>query len=174
MIKQFTKQDLKTGHIVKFKKGITAMLIGNQFKTIGYLPRTGCYDHLDNYTEDLRDPEFGEDIMAVYNIKSISDDYSLEDLMSTLPKEHVELLWKRGAETREINWNKVPEWTKVLVRDYDHEDWAKAYFIHKNHCAYYPFRVTTCDKFTYDESLEEGYLQIKFYDNEDIKDEWYK
>lgn len=64
---------------------------------------------------------------------------------------------------RELDWFKVPNWTKVQVMGGKKEKWINAYFIdyfitNKD----YPYVVTFRDEFTFDE--DEGECNIDFFD----------
>lgn len=172
-MKKFTKKDLMTGDIVVTRMKGNAILIGSGFKKVEYLKSTSRISSLENYNEDLiikgeNIPEY--DIMKVYRITKESKFDSLEDLINTLPKGKVELIWERE---REIDWSKVPKWTKVQVRDYDFEDWKNRYFIGYREDMH-KYSVTPHDEFTYNEGDESEWKKIKIYDESDIKEEWYK
>lgn len=134
---------------------------------------TSSISLLENYNEDLiikgeNIPAY--DIMKVYRITKESKFDSLEDLINTLPKGKVELIWERE---REIDWSKVPKWTKVQVRDCDFEDWKNRYFIGYREDMH-KYSVAPHDEFTYNEGDESEWKKIKIYDESDIKEEWYK
>lgn len=148
-------------------------MIGSGFKRFEYLKSTSTISTLENYNEDLiikgeNIKEF--DIMKVYRITKESEYDSLEYLMNILPEGKVELAWERE---REIDWSKVPKWTRVQVRDCDNEDWKNRYFIGLEDSDY-PYLTTPRGEFTYEEGNDMGWKQIRIYDESDIKEEWYK
>ena len=109
--KEFTINDIQTGDIVVTRMKGNAILIGSGFKKFEYLKSTSSISSLENYNEDLiikgeNIPAY--DIMKVYRITKESKFDSLEDLINTLPKGKVELIWERE---REIDWTKVPKFT---------------------------------------------------------------
>lgn len=176
MNKGFSKKDLRTGHIVRFRDGETAILIGNEFKNSYQIDTNICCTCLEYYDEELLDEVDREnDIMEVHYIKSTDKTYDLKQLVFEIPKEHTELIWKRE---REIDWSKVPKWTKVIIKDiFDTKGNTikNRYFLKveeiKNNTIFF---VTKCDKFTYTELEQEGASYIEIYDEKDIKEEWYK
>lgn len=168
---EFTKKDLKTGHIVKFRNGETAILIGDTFFSSMHLDGGFNDGHLDQYSEYLKDIEYGyeTDIMEVYYIKSIEHDLGLTDLINDLPEEHIELIWKRKLE---IDWTKVPSFTRVLAKNVQGY-WENRYFVRK---APHKYVCTRSGGFTfvYNSDDEEYFTEIKIFDKNDIKEEWYK
>ena len=170
MNKNFTKSDLKTGDIVVTKGMGNAILIGDRFKrsiqlSDGYgLADIGDYD---DYLKDKRMEEY--DIEKVYKITN-GYDYRLDEIIDKLPVGNVELVWERK---REIDWNKVPQFTRVQVRDGDGARWRNSYFINHYEGAEFPYKTTVCDEYTY-RNNSERWRQIKIFDESDIKEEWYK
>ena len=172
-MKKFTKKDLMTGDIVVTRMKGNAILIGSGFKKFEYLKSTSSISSLENYNEDLiikgeNIPAY--DIMKVYRITKESKFDSLEDLINTLPKGKIELIWERE---REIDWSKVPKWTRVQVKDHNSDDWMNRYFIGLEYNNY-PYLATKRGEFTYEEGNDTGWRQIRIYDKSDIKEEWYK
>lgn len=173
-MKKFTKEDLMIGDIIVTRGEGNAILIGSGFKRFDYLKLPLVISTLEDYNEDLiikgeNIPEY--DIMKVYRITKESEYDSLEDLMNTLPEGKVELVWERK---REIDWSKVPEWTRVQVRK-DEGEWKNRYFINYDTLCYNEYTVTAHDSFTYDKDTNlEHYNEIRICDESDIKEEWYK
>lgn len=168
---KFNKSDLRTGHIVKFRDRENAILIGDTFFSSMHLDGGFNNGHLDQYNEHLKDIKYGyeTDIMEVYYIKSTEHDLGLTDLINNLPEEHTELIWKRELD---IDWTKVPKWTKVLVRNFDDYIWRKRYFFGVDNKGY---KATYFDEFTIESERDYYYWdEIKLFDKNDIKEEWYK
>ena len=170
-MKEFRKKDLRTGDILVMKEEANAILIGNRIKTFEQLKNNRGIIDINDYNDKLESIPYREyDIEKVYRIID-GYDYSLEQIIEELPEDKVELVWERE---RKIDWwNKVPMWTKVLVRNDNKEDWTKAYFIYESNNDDYPYCVTICDRFTYNEVFDKCYSQIKPFDENDIKEEWY-
>lgn len=173
-MKKFTKEDLMIGDIIVTRGEGNAILIGSGFKRFDYLKLPLVISTLEDYNEDLiikgeNIPEY--DIMKVYRITKESEYDSLEDLMNTLPEGKVELIWERK---REIDWSKVPKWTKVQAKAYASEKWRNVYFIDYQEDSNKPYLATVRDEFTYKEGYEMEFKYIKIYDESDIKEEWYK
>lgn len=174
LMNKFTIDDLMTGDIIVTRGEGNAILIGSGFKRFKYLKLPLVISVLGDYNEDLTTkgeniPEY--DIMKVYRITKESEYDSLEDLMNTLPEGKVELIWERK---REIDWSKVPKWTKVQAKAYASEKWRNVYFIDYNEDSNKPYLATVRDEFTYREGYELEFKYIKIYDESDIKEEWYK
>lgn len=123
---------------------------------------TGCnISSVADYDVDLTDAD-GEtafDIMKVYrldHIGTISDGFNLK---------HVKLIWEREAG----EWDNVPKYTKVQVRDYSTEEWQNRYFIRKATGAQdYPFVTTVLsgDFIEENEDYIESFRYCRLYENE--------
>ena len=187
---KFKKNDLKTGHIVKLRNGQKAILTGDSFKDCILEHTAFIYE----YNDDLIEEEYGlsaYDIFEVYDFKDekgikeclsiiYGNDNFLEDL---LEEDYIKLIWKREnkekREKREIDWTKVPPFTKVIVKDiFDttgntvkYRYFLKVEEVNDNNTIFF---VTKCDKFTYTELEQEGASYIEIYDKKNIKEEWYK
>lgn len=171
-MKEFTKSDLKTGMIVRFRNRVNAILIGDGFKNSNQIDRSWGCATLEDYNEELENENDEEkDIMEVYYIKSTNEEYDLRHMISDLPKEHMKLIWKRKEFIREIDWFKVPKWTKVLVRNDKDDKWKKAYFLGTSPLG---FDTTFSDKFTLNDDHIRIWQYIKLYDENDMKEEWCK
>lgn len=179
MKKQFTKEDLKTGDIIVMKDEVNSILIGNRIKTFGQLENNGGIIDIDDYNDKLESIPYREyDIEKVYRIKD-GYNYSLEQIIENLPENNVELIWERKESKREIDWSKVPPFTKVIVKDiFDttgntvkYRYFLKVEEVNDNNTIFF---VTKCDKFTYTELEQEGASYIEIYDKKNIKEEWYK
>lgn len=176
-MKEFSKKDLKNGMIVKFRGGRYALLINGGFRNI-----YGNEGLLKNYENDLtfkfKNESDKYDIIEVYDFNSNADIKDIlniihinyyEYLSEFIDKKYVKLIWKRE---RKIDWTKVSEWTMVLVRNDEDDEWEKAYFLREIK-GNYPFYAINCDEFNYDKIFCEGYKYIKPFDEKDIKEEWY-
>ena len=176
-MKNFTKSDLRTGDIIVTKEKGNVILIGNRFKKFEHLNNIKGVTNINNYNDMLEEDAQVDNkctIEKVYRIKS-GYDYSLKEIIEKLPETNVELVWEREESKREIDWNKVPEFTRVLVRDNEKDKWKKGYFLYYNETLTHPYVITCHGKFTYEEGYYcGGYKQIKIFDENDIKEEWCK
>ncbi|MGM9533711.1 MAG: hypothetical protein ACI3VR_00590 [Intestinibacter sp.] len=103
------KSELENLALLELRNGKRVRFVGNTF----------IAENLEALGEDF----FDEDLLQAYGDKE-------EDVMKVFDdvccdENHVTLIWER----KEIDWSKVPVGTPVLVRNYDMEDWIKAYFI---------------------------------------------
>lgn len=79
---------------------------------------------------------------------------------------------------KEIDWAKIPKWTKVQVRDNDNEVWRNRYFIglNDNNFKYdYPFVASLFDEFVHDGSDSDNacYRQCRIHESVNILEDWY-
>lgn len=172
--KEFTIDDIRTGDIVVTKNKGNAIVIGRQLKKTNMLFNTESLSCLTSYNKNLKHKY---NSCQEYNIEKVykiidSHNYSLDKIIDELPVDKVELIWERK---REIDWTKVPKFTKVQVKDRGTTKWENRYYIGYNKENIYSYKATCCDPFTYqDDTNEEGWEEIKFYDESDVKEEWYK
>lgn len=176
MKNNFTKEDLQTGHIVVTKNEGNAIVIGKFLKRSGYLMEDEVnMADMDSYTSDLKTTPLEEySIEKVYKI--VDGKESLKTIIDELPTDSVELIWKRE---KEIDWNKVPKFTRVQVKDCNEEEWTNMYFIGIRDTKYYPYTTSYCSEFSYgkgqDARLREScWEQIRIYDESEIQEDWYK
>ena len=175
MKKQFTKEDLKTGDIIVMKDEVNSILIGNRIKTFGQLENNGGIIDIDDYNDKLESIPYREyDIEKVYRIKD-GYNYSLEQIIENLPENNVELIWERKESKREIDWSKVPPFTRVKIKT-AFDGVNNRYFLkeQKTQNDGVIYLVTKCDEFTHKGFDCEGATKIEIYDENDIKEEWYK
>lgn len=124
---------------------------------------------LGNYNDDLTFPDNSNlDIVVIYEpirIKSFNTIFNSNNLS---------LIWRRD---KEIDWSKVDEFVKVLVRDHDDQQWKKKYFKKYWEDKKFPFETYSRleDDFTGEKPVvSSAYKQIKFHESVEIKEEWYK
>lgn len=74
---------------------------------------------------------------------------------------------------REIDWTKVPKFTKVRVKRVEDGEWGNKYFLEfsKN---FKKFKTTVCDEFSYTSELDECYRYCEIHPSVKIQEEWYK
>lgn len=76
---------------------------------------------------------------------------------------------------REIDWNKVPKWTKVQVKNDLKEGWVNAYFLEVSPYCNSKYKISFGDKFTnINEKRFDFYGEIRLDISVEIKKEWYK
>ena len=151
------KSDLRNGMIVECKDGIRGIFLGDRIIfDYGFTRDSFIQDDLTCKDRD----EF--DIIAIYQCV---DAWDITDIFKD---KCLKLLWKRE---RKIDYNKVPRWTRVQVRDNDNEDWKNRYFLGRDGKW---FLATGRDKFSYEEDCFSQYEQCRIHSSVDIKEEWYK
>lgn len=116
------KSDLKDGMVVELRKGTRLMLIND------YLHNEMHEYNFNNYNEYLIHHQNVNilDIVKVYiidisNIKEMFKSIKLKDMLAD---EFLKLIWER----EEVDWDKVPVGTKVLVSD-NENNWYEHLFI---------------------------------------------
>lgn len=174
MKKQFTKKDLRTGDIIVTKEKGNVILIGNRFKKFEHLNNIKGVTNINIYNDMLDTDVDKYSIEKVYRIKS-GYDYSLKEIIEELPEKNVELIWKREESKREIDWTKVPPFTRVKIKT-AFDGVNNRYFLkeQKTQNDGVIYLVTKCDEFTHTGFDCEGATKIEIYDKNDIKEEWYK
>lgn len=161
----FKKEDLKNGMIVEYKDGEKSIRINNKL----YYLTTKDFDNISEFNEDLTHESNDDgDIIRVFEINT----NKAKGIIDFNNDENLKLVWER-----EINWYKVPEWTKVQVKDNSNSEWQNAYYIiynlksdgEYNHC------ITQRDKFTNPMGYIDGdYKYCRIHPDVEIKKEWYK
>lgn len=169
---------LQQGDIIVTKRGSKGMLLGN---TIAKLTEIGkgpmSISDITSYSSDLKHEEFEEfDITKVYRLKKKEINYSVSTHISTiiekLDNDFLDLIWERE---REIDWRKVPKFTKVEVKHSEKSKWINKYFIKYIPSSAMPYVVSSCDDFTYyGHEDNECYKYIRIYDKNEILENWYK
>lgn len=174
MKNNFTKEDLQTGHIVVTRGEGNAILIGKSFKRSSYLTNELVMSELIDYNYDLKTKSGAIEHYTIDKVyKIVKGTYSLETLIDELPKDGVELIWERK---KEIDWSKVPKFTRVQVRDDNEKDWLERYFIGYmgDNIAPYVYVATAYGEFTYKKGTNTYWKQIRIYDESEIQEDWYK
>ena len=80
---------------------------------------------------------------------------------------------------KKIDWTKIPQGTKVQVRDYEGDKWRNGYFYKYKEGSDFPFKIT---EFKEDDSfvgikLEDNYVsweQCRLYEDVEVQEDWYK
>lgn len=172
--KEFTINDIQTGDIIVTRNRGNAIVITGRLKTVENMFSTGGLADLKYYDNNLMQKEKickDYDIEKIYRIINPYD-YGLDKIINELPKDKVELIWKRE---KEIDWTKVPRFTKVQVRDSKEEEWKNRYFSSMGFDKDKSYKVTIYDEFTCRTGYSESsWRYIRIYDESDIKEEWYK
>ncbi|MGV3101874.1 hypothetical protein ACEE25_13750 [Clostridium perfringens] len=162
------KSDLKDGMILESVNGLLRMVMGNNLiSERGFLS-------LDNFDENLE----SSGILDSYTIDkvyraSLDKCYHLDDIFN---KSKLDLIWVRP---KEINWTKIPKWTKVLVKDKDEREYQNAYFMGiDSENGETQFGVTFYDMFIFADRC--GDCEFEYFDCcklhplEKAKEDWYK
>lgn len=159
------KSDLKDGMIVKTGKAIY-LVCGDKFLGLnGYMG-------FENYDENLKIKGNGFEILNInFVYETECWGLGLKDLLSKTTA--LKLIWERK---KEIDWSKVPKWTKVRCKGefgyynaYHYE-----YIPNEIHC----FGHTTRDGFTFVTDPVVDYLSkrdtYEIHPSIEIPEEWYK
>lgn len=126
------------------------------------------------------------DMLRLYVEKDLCGNYYLVDFNNDEAGNSIftDLSLKFCIREREIDWDKVPKYTKVNVRDIDCEEWKNRYFLYVDEsCSKYTKYVTslsnTKDYFTGMNpedccGLNAHYTQIRLDKSVTPKADWYK
>ena len=125
------------------------------------------------------------DILKLYVEKDLCGNYYLVDFNNDEAGNSIftDLSLKFCIREREIDWDKVPKYTKVNVRDTDYEEWKNRYFLYVDEiCDGYKYATSlsnTKDYFTGMNpeewcGLTGRYVQIRLDKSVTPKAEWYK
>lgn len=121
--------------------------------------------------------------------KCNDDVYQIEENKELLVHNKVRNYWMKTGRTyndvinmdfteikRELDWNKVPSWTKVQVRDEDTREWQNVYYLGLSELRTFPYLITFYDKFTFNDEYASGlsYKQIRLHESVTPQADWYK
>ena len=156
------KSELKDGMVVETKESRYLVCDGKLIDNKGWLD-------LRDYTSGLKFEGREEDEFTINKVFEIENPaFGLYEILEY--GMGIELVWERK---REIDWNKVPKWTKLIVRIPYEKEMSNAYFLKvlENNS----ILVTKCDEFTYKGEYK-GVTPISFeiHPSVEIKEEWYK
>lgn len=125
------------------------------------------------------------DILKLYVEKDLCGNYYLVDFNNDEAGNSIftDLSLKFCIREREIDWDKVPKYTKVNVRDTDYEEWKNRYFLYVDE-NYDGYKYVTSLSNTKDyftgmnpedcRGLNAHYIQIRLDKSVTPKAEWYK
>ncbi len=167
------KSDLRNGMIVRTrsnKMGVVLKDVETIYGICDIVKFKDDFSNLSNYNNDLCSDNERYDIVEVY--KTSSWGANMNNLLN-LNSCFITSLWKR-----EIDWSKVPKWTKVQVRDFDSEEWKNGYFLKcedEEYTGSYPFIATSCDEFTIStaDRKKERFAHCRLHESVEPKEEWY-
>lgn len=159
------KSDLENGMVVEWRNGTKLIKVNDIFLNLD------GFSNLDSFGENLKfnlHNNSGLDIVKIYKVNRFAT-----DLKSIFKAENLTLIWERP---KEIDWSKVPKWTKVRCKGefgyynaYHYE-----YIPNEIHC----FGHTTRDEFTFGTDPVVDYLSkrdtYEIHPSVEIKEEWYK
>lgn len=133
------------------KPGEVGLVMGGEIRRYTGYNISSAIDYNADLTDSDGETDF--DIMRIYRLDcmgTISDGFNLK---------HVKLVWERESG----DWDNVPKYTKVQVRDYAGEEWQNRYFIRKTAGSQdYPF-VTTVLNGDFIEDNDEDYTECFRY-----------
>lgn len=156
------KSELKSKMIIECANGYRFLVVDD------ILLRNDGVMYLDTYNEELKHNSDSDwDVVVVYQSDVFG--WGLKHTLDYASESNV--IWKRN---KEIDWLKVPKWTKVKVRDYKDGKWINEYFLQVVDDSEYPFETTLCDEFTYNPMEKNRYKYIKLYDDTKSPEEWFK
>lgn len=150
------------------------LVIGNTLVSCdGYMNLSHYDENMENTCRDnFLDNSIGTySIVKVFKIKNISNGIEF-----FFDEDNLNLIWERQIE---IDWSKVPKWTKVQVKDCEGEEYKNRYFFRYEKDENYPFRVLMLkdDEFTgyeHNKSDEEIFELCRIHPSVTILEEWYK
>lgn len=162
------KEDLRDGMLLEFRDEEIGILLGNRILF------TNCFMWVTNLNDDLTHLTNTDlDIVGVYEQESAMNTVDLFNNKDTLKP-----LWKRG---REIDWAKVPSYTKVQVRSSEVSDWENRYFLWINDEPNgFKYVCSSADEFVQKDikHLTPRFVgfwdYIRIHESQEIKEEWYK
>lgn len=159
------KSDLESGMIIEWNDNFNELgvIIGDSIRY-----KNG-YDELSILDENLRYKRDKKDyISAIYKVKE-----KCCSLLSIFKKENLELIWE---SPREINWSKIPKWTKVQVKFPGEIEWENYLFTDYLPNSDFKFCVAGFkdDEFTGYEATRHQVKYCRIHESVEIKEEWYK
>ncbi|WP_415283765.1 hypothetical protein [Clostridium perfringens] len=159
------KSDLKDGMIVKTGKAIY-LVCGDKFLGLnGYMG-------FENYDENLKIKGNGFEILNInFVYETECWGLGLKDLLSKTTA--LKLIWERK---KEIDWSKVPKWTKVQVKFPGEIEWENYLFTDYLPNNVFKFHVAGFkdDEFTGYEATRHQVEYCRIHESVEIKEEWYK
>lgn len=149
----FNKKDLE-GKFVELRNGERGIVLNSHIKA-----KSKGLIKLGWYNEDLQE-KYGDEEWDIIKIFKIEDHGGVLDLFND-PEKYAELIWER----EEIDWNNVPKYTKVQVRDDETDKWKNRYFIKYIKEDKEPFYCSLCkkDEFTNFISTKIPYKHCRLY-----------
>lgn len=149
---------IKDGMVVETRDGMRFMVIGK------YLRGTEKWTYLEDYDNKYNNKYFPElDIMAVYDVKDLQGGFT-ETLFSNQNKV--------AERKRDIDWTKVPQWTRIEVSMGEGYPSRRAYFYDYSKL-HNRVRATSCDEFTYTEDDLASWPMFNLFDPAEAKEDWF-
>lgn len=152
----FNKKDLE-GKFVELRNGKRGIVLNSHIKA-----KSKGLIKLGWYNEDLQE-KYGDEEWDIIKIFKIEDHGGVLDLFND-PEEYAELIWER----EEIDWNNVPKYTKVQVKNFKEDDWVNRYFLLRDDTrGDHKFLVTILnEEFVDDEDYAEYFRYCRLYKEE--------
>ncbi|HHL2038276.1 TPA: hypothetical protein ACQ3VS_002911 [Clostridium perfringens] len=159
------KSDLENGMVVEWRNGTKLIKVNDIFLNLD------DFSNLDSFGENLKfnlHNNSGLDIVKIYKVNSFAT-----DLKSIFKAENLTLIWERP---KEIDWSKVPKWTKVQVKFPGEIEWENYLFTDYLPNNDFKFCVAGFkdDEFTGYEATRQQVEYCRIHESVEIKEEWYK
>ncbi len=158
------KKDLRNGMVIEDKTREKGIILN------GYISKiTGCVN-LSNYNQDLTH-KFCKNL-SIEKVYKVDTPCKIDNLL-----DRVLLIWERP---REIDWSKIPMWTKVQIKYEENGKWRNRYFIRFNPYKKTQYIVSVLDKFIFDDELGQdfsktnSYKDCRIHPSVTIPEEWYE
>lgn len=151
------------------------LVIGNTLVScIGYMNLRSYDENMERIDRDkFLDNSIGTySIVKVFKIKDLCR--GIEGIEGIFSKENLELIWERP---REIDWSKVPKWTKVQVifpgEVIEWENYLFTDYLPNNDFKFYVAGFKD-DEFTGYEATRHAVEHCRIHPSVSIQEEWYK
>lgn len=147
------------------------LVIGNTLVSgVGYMNLSRYDENMENIDRDIFfDNSIGTySIVKVFKIKNIG-----KGIEFFFNEDNLKLIWERQ---REIDWSKVPKWTKVQVR-IEGTDWFNMYFYEyntENDDSPYLVKKAIDDDYSGLFLVSTAWQQCRIHPSVTIPEEWYK
>lgn len=158
------KNDLENGMIVETRKGLRFLILGENL--IG----DDLCNALNSYDEQMNDKLFDDSDYDIIKVYKFNGKVILSEIFED---KNLKLIWEKE---RELDWSKVPEWTKVQVKFPGEVEWENYLFTNYLPNNVFKFLVAGFkdDEFTGYEATRHQVEYCKIHPSVKIKDEWYK
>lgn len=130
------------------------------------------YEKKTNFDENMINIDLKK--VKITEVYEVIEPFSLKEILNE--GKGLRLIWKRQ---KEIDWSKVPKWTKVQIKYCEDGRWRNRYFIRYNPYKKDHFIVSILDEFLFEESSQDfsptsSYEQCRIHPSVSIPEEWCK